>query len=194
MKKQAIYLIGVITLVLFIIGLIIFKTNSNQLKPQPLCQNKEHQVSLTLQSGEKGKLFLTDNHCELRPNQPANELSFKVLPDGALEDSIYQSKLYFWSRDNKLSSIEQIKNLVNQLAKDKLCQVEKNNYPQRDGLLTYGVRLANESKSDCLLFGQETEFASEVFIETDKLLILQRQVGLDGIEPFNLASIKFIQD
>lgn len=194
MKKQAIYLIGVITLVLFISGLIIFKTNSNQLKPQPLCLNKEHQVSLSLQSGEKGVLYLTDNHCELRPNQPANELSFKVLPDGALEDSIYQSKLYFWSRDNKLSAIEQIKNLVNQLVKDKSCQVEKNNYPQRDGLVTYSVNSTTEAKTACTLFAAESIFTTEVFIETDKLLILQRQVGLDGIEPFNLASIKFIQD
>jgi len=191
MKKQAIYITGLITLVLLIIGLVFFRLNSNQSKPQTLCENKEYQVSLTLQTGEKGKLYLTDNHCELRPNQLSDELSFTVLPDGALEDSIYQSKLYFWSRDSKLSSIEQIKNLVNQLAKDKSCQVEKNSYPQRDGLVTYSVNSTTEPKTACALFAVESLFTSEVFIETDKLLILQRQVGLDGIEPFSLATIKF---
>jgi len=176
------------TIEIFIAAVIIilaavFLIKSNE-KKVIVCQNKEYKIPVTLQSGEQGRVYITDNRCEL-PNIHQQKLSFAVLPDGAIQDNLYESKLYIWTR-NSQSIQGQLQSILKKQFKKDSCQIEKDKFTQYDGLETYHIK--------CSLFGSATDYSSESFMEANGLLIAQRQDGMDGISPYNLASIKFVKE
>jgi hypothetical protein len=177
------YKLLIILVLLLIISLIIILFKAPWFIRQA-CRDETYELPLTLQSGEVGKIFITGNQCSV-PLASQFKLVFKVLPDQAIEDSIYQSRLYIWAR-NQLTIEEQIQTIAQ--ANNKVCEVIKNDYPQHDGLTTY--QLVGDN---CFVFGQESPLSSEVFMENNGLLILQKQSGFDGLEPFALSSIRFIR-
>ncbi|MCX6793071.1 MAG: hypothetical protein NTY12_03515 [Candidatus Falkowbacteria bacterium] len=192
-KKNKYLLISLAVLTSIFIFLFIQSKSAKPIEKLE-CKNKDYEISLTLKSGEKGKVYLLDNRCEPNSVVKDNNLSFKVLADGALEDSIYQSKLYFWTRDNNLTVEAQIKSIADKLNKNKLCAVERNQYTQHDGLETYSLMINHKANNDCMLFGNLSDFSSEIYMTNNGLLIAQRQDGMDGIEPFNLSSLRFVRD
>lgn len=200
MPKKNTYLLVSTAIIVSLASFWLIQFNSNKRPIKTVCSDKDYKIPLTLQSGEVGDIYLTENHCELSPDKSANNLSFKVLADGGIEDSLYQSKLYIWQRNAALTLTAQIEDIAyNKFSKNKLCQLERNLYPQHDGLITYALAAKTKagdeasSKIDCLLFSKAADFSAEIFMETNDLLILQRQDGLDGIEPFNLSSLRFVK-
>jgi len=195
--KKYIYLVAALVVVVIVFRVIFLwpkDSQNNEVVNRPGCDNRKYNISLTLQSGEKGIINVTDNQCDSSLARQTNNLSFKLLADGAIEDSIYKSKLYIWSRDNNVSIEKQIKTIADKFNKNKSCKVKKSAYPQHDGLTTYSLELSGKADKDCMLFGPLSDLTSEVFMTTNDLLIVQRQEGIDGIEPFNLGSIKFVVD
>lgn len=178
------------------LGFFIFNNHKN-ISNKPTCQNKEFKIPITLQSGERGVIKFTDDHCNKSLNQKEETLSFKVLKDNGLEDNLYGSRLYFWLRDTNLSLDQQIIKVAN---KNGFCQVEKNKYPQANNLTTFSLSLMSQVKTKkmandyCLVLGPKNNFSSESFLEINNLLVLQRQDGLDGIMPINLNSLSFIKN
>jgi len=203
MKKfnNKIFIIFISLIILLVISLAFFifkKPENNPVKNN--CQNKDYKISLTLQSGERGVIKLTDNYCDLPINQK-NDLLFKVLSDNAVEDSLYNSRLYFWLRNPKLTIEEQVTYIIDkQFPKNNFCQVKRNKYAQFDNLPTFELvidpqaKLENLDSNNCLLFKPINSFSEEFFLETNNLLVLERQDGLNGIMPYNLASISFIKN
>ncbi len=175
-------LILISSLILFIAILIVVKNN-----PLPTisntCKNKTFTIASKLESGEEGKVFIDDNRCEFVSEN--NDLNFEVMENGAIQDTVYRSSLYIWNR-NELSLEKQIQQIIDDRSKSKTCSLHKSDQIHRDGLESY--------YSDCWLFGQQSDFAFENFISTNNLIIGYRQEGLDGIAPFNFASIHFQQN
>lgn len=186
MKKKIILIIAG-AIIILIGGFVVIK-NSPPNSPQTFCQNKEFNIPVTLQSGEKGTIYLSDNHCELKPINGAPELSFQVLADGAIQNNTDLGRLYIWLRNSQLSIEQQIQSIISDQF-NKTCQVEKGQYKQFDDLAVYSALGDN-----CELFGPLNEYSSEFFLATNNVIIAERHDGFDGLAPFNLASIKFIKD
>lgn len=188
MTKKYFYL-AIFFLLIFIIFWLV---DSNKKPPRTVCENKNYEIPLSLKSGEKGILRFKGNDCELSSRPQGDDLSFRVLADGALEDSFYQSRFYIWSRDNNLTAENNIKQILSKYEKDRFCLVVKNDYLQRDGLLGYRLESIDKPSDYCLLLGAGSDLVGETFLVLDQLIVMHRQDGLDGIAPFDLASIEFL--
>lgn len=175
-------LILISALIVCIATVIVVKNNASPIITNT-CKNKTFTIATKLESGEEGKVLIDDNRCEF-PGQN-NNVNFEVMENGAIQDSLYKSSLYIWKR-NELSLEKQLKQIVDERTNSKMCSVHKSDLVQRDGLEFY--------YSDCWIFGPQSDFASENFVNTNNLIIGYRQEGLDGIAPFNFASIQFQQN
>lgn len=203
MKNNNIKLILLGIVIIIILGLIKYIDSSTWhiSKISSDCKNKEYEINITLQSGEEGVLHITDNRCELLPVKGEPELFFEISDDGALENNVYSSKFYIWTRDRNLSIEEQIQSvLIDKSKGENSCLVEKYEYSQRNKSFIYGIyvnkdiSLQNFPDDYCHIFGDMTDFSSEFFMETNNLLIAQREEWPEGIQPFDLASIRFVED
>jgi|GEM_PF-4579202 len=180
--KKIILLIFVILAI--VIAIIILFKNYFPKNQVAQCLEKKYSLDLTLQSGEKGTLIIPSNACDINIKN-SSDLIFEVLEDNSIKDSIYQSRLYIWLRNNE--DIEkQISKIAKDILNDSSCNVKPSEYLQRDGLKTHSLVGDN-----CWLFGKGSDYASEYFVETNGLLILHRQNGADGIAPFDFSKIKF---
>lgn len=192
MNKKKILLLVFVVVTLCLVVFVLARQYI--IKPQslktttPVCKDRAYSIPLILQSGEKGTLYLTGNSCSA-PLANSDQLVFSVFEDGAVRENIFDSRLYIWLRDANLSIEQQIESILSQRYKKHNCAITKNVFTQHDNLSTY--RAAN---GECIVFGGASDFSSEIYMETNGLLIAQRQDGFDGIEPFNVASIRFVED
>jgi len=97
---------------------------------------------------------------------------------------------------------QQIQSILNdQYNKNNLCLVKELEYPQHDKLIVYKAQIdteadtANLREDYCFIFDNSFNiYSEEIFMSNNNLLIAQRQDGADGIQPFNLASIRFVKE
>jgi len=201
-NKRVAIIIGILILAFvsaIVIKLLLF---SKLLVSNTACVDKVFQIPLTLQSGEKGKLFITDNRCELHQIEGYPELSFKVLDDGAVQDSILHEKLHIWLRKPDLSVEKQIQDILNnQFKKNNLCLIKAADYTSADDLTIYNTYIDPRAKSKsltddyCLAFGPpENTLIFEMYLAANNVLINERAGIYDGIPPFHEASIRFVKD
>lgn len=186
MNVKKIVLLIFVILAIVIAMIVLFKNYFPKNKVAQ-CLEKKYSLNLTLQSGEKGTLIIPGNACSVNIKN-SESLDFEVLEDNSIKDSIYQSRLYIWLRNNE--EIEkQISKIAKDILKDSSCNVRLSEYLQRDGLKIYSL-----VGNNCWLFGKGSDYVSEYFVATNGLLILHRQNGADGIAPFDFSGIEFRKD
>ncbi len=189
-KKHVIFIAAVAAIG---IGWYRFSIRTIDQVESPRCQEQDYAIVATLQSGESGTIRLASNHCETPLPSGSPILSFLIDADGALVNSISDTRLYLWKRNESMGIEQQIASIIANRTKKRDCRIEKNPYQQHDGLDTYGS-IATSERNECFVFGKGGEFFSELFMETNGLIILQRQEGIEGIEPYNLHSMRFSEE
>lgn len=165
-------------------------------KPVP-CKNDEFQIPLTLQSGEKGTVYITDDLCNLlQPAATKKRLQFTVLADGAVDNSISGSHMYVWARDSAVTVENQLGRIAQQYTKRvDLCSVIKSQYLSSAKLYSYSLGISEKfinkvPKNSCTFFGEYDDYTFEVYYQANNVLYALRTEGY--LEPFDLASIKFV--
>lgn len=163
---------------------VVFVTGCGSINRDTDCRNKQYRIAATLQSGEQGIVHITDNRCEFPSIHEKTDLSFSVVSDGAIQENIYESKMYIWPRDEQ-NPEAQIQSILKKRFPDQACTLERSSWPTSDNLPAY--------RSDCLFFSS-SDISSETFIVVNNLIVLYRQDGIDGIPPFNVASVAFVKN
>ncbi len=153
------------------------------------CKNTVYAFPSVLQTGERGDVSIAGTQCEMAVPSGSSELGFSSDAEGVIRNTVTATRLYVWPRDQSLPVEEQIRALVDANADKIDCAIVANPYPQHDGLTAYGA-VAADGES-CFLFGSADEYSSELYLEANGLLILQKQEGDTGIEPYDLSSLTF---
>lgn len=198
MRKHSKVIIISLLIVLLFLGFLKW-TNIKIIENLPKdysCKNAEFSVPVTLQSGEQGVLFITDNHCEISPVGGYPPLAFDITNDGAVKNNVSQSVLHIWKLNNQLPIETVIHNIITtKFKKDSHCQVKQNDTSQFDKLITYGVYPDQKNSKlkleDCLIFVSDDSLSSEYYFATNNLLIMSSQYGSWGIQPYDETSIRF---
>jgi len=200
--KKYLKLIILIIFIIIIISILLYIKNSDQNvisnENNNDCIINEYPISVTLQSGEKGIVFIKDHPCFFQSESYKNDLTFTVLEDGSIRDNTNLSRLFIWMRDNNLSAEEQMINLLtNKYNKNNFCLVKKSDYEGYSDFISYNIYLNNIElpKDYCYVHGIANDgFAYEGFIVVNNLLIMERHEGVDGMGSYDQGSIRFIED